>query len=82
MALVPGAHYMVASAAPHSKYFYRLTLYTLDHKIGSCIPIAEMRTGTKAYNLQARYMVHKGKQGIMITYTRRCLRYEDDCDKG
>lgn len=82
IALVPGAHYMVASAAPYSKYFYRLTLYTLDNKAGGCIPIAEIRTGTKAYNLQARYMVHKGKQGIMITYTRRCIRHERDCDKG
>lgn len=82
MALVPGGHYMVASQAPYGKYFHRLTLYTLDNKAGACIPIAEMRTGTKAYGVQARYTAYKGQQGIMISYTRRCLTSARDCGKG
>lgn len=82
LALLPGGHYLVAACAPHGRYFWRITLYALDQKVAGALPVAEVRTGTKAYNLRVMYAPWQGEMGIMICYTRRCIRNEEDCFKG
>ncbi|KAF7307253.1 hypothetical protein MIND_00519000 [Mycena indigotica] len=70
MSLLPGGKFLVASVRDLDSHRYYLTLFSLEHPQGCCA-VARLPTGSKAYDLQAKYIKYKGKQGIMIAYTKR-----------
>nr|GAT59839.1 predicted protein [Mycena chlorophos] len=70
MSLLPGGKFLVASVRDLDSHRYYLTLFSLEHPKGSCA-VARLPTGSKAYDLQAKYIKYEGKQGIMIAYTKR-----------
>jgi hypothetical protein len=68
--MVPGGKFLVASVRDrvHARFF--IEVYALDVMHG-CRLLARLPTFYKVYDLQAKYMAHKGRAGIMISYTRR-----------
>ncbi|KAJ7070678.1 hypothetical protein C8F01DRAFT_389157 [Mycena amicta] len=70
MSLLPGSKFLVASVRDFASHRYYLTLFSLEHPDGCCA-VARLPTGSKAYDLQAKYIKYKGKQGILIAYTKR-----------
>ena len=70
MKLLPGSHYLVASATDTTRTQWGIVLYTLGSQSDS-VPIARMPTKSKAYNLDVKYMTLDGVPGITVTFIRR-----------
>ena len=70
MVLLPGSQYLVATVSDFTKKDWSLVIYVLDSR-WNVIPIARIPTGTKGYNLQAKYLTINGVHGITIAYVRR-----------
>lgn len=79
MVVLPGGKYMVASVCNLARNHYSLIVFSLDHRIGGIVPLAETPVKQKAYNLKARYMNIDGTPSIVIAYVRRKMssRYSD-----
>jgi hypothetical protein len=70
MTVLPGGKYLVASVRDTGNKRYAIIVYVMDH-CGHNVALAKTPTKSKAYNLQAKYMTHRGVQGITISYIRR-----------
>ncbi|KDR85570.1 hypothetical protein GALMADRAFT_234511 [Galerina marginata CBS 339.88] len=68
--LLPGGKFLVASVKDRCNFRFFILVYALDVMHGSRL-LARLPTFYKVFNLQAKYMYHDGKPGIMISYTRR-----------
>ncbi|KAL0951881.1 hypothetical protein HGRIS_008540 [Hohenbuehelia grisea] len=68
--VLPGGKYLLASERDVKGYRYYLSLYALNHPSGPLI-LARTETETKIFNIQAKYMEHNGRMGIMTTCLRR-----------
>ncbi|KAG6334135.1 hypothetical protein ID866_4958 [Astraeus odoratus] len=66
MVVLPGGKYMVASVCNWAKNLYSLVVYSLDHRAGGIVPLAETPVKQKAYNLKAKYMTADGQPSIVI----------------
>jgi len=74
--LLPGGKFLVASAKDRSNFRFYILVYALDIMYGSRL-VARLPTFFKVYDLQAQYMDHKTRPGIMVSYTRR--RFKNGC---
>ena len=81
MILLPGSQYMVASVSETSGQDWSLVVFVMDGRY-NVVPLAKTPTGTRAYNLQAKYMSMDGVVGITIAYVRRAWRHRGDAKKG
>ncbi|KAF8963901.1 hypothetical protein BDZ97DRAFT_1919431 [Flammula alnicola] len=72
--LVPGGKFLVASVKDRSNFRFFIMVYALDVMYG-CRLLARLPTFFKVYDLQAKYLEHDGRPGIMISYTRRRFKY-------
>lgn len=68
--MVPGGKFLVASVRDRLQDRFYIEVYALDVMHG-CRLLARMSTFYKVYDIQAKYMHHNGRPGIMISYTRR-----------
>lgn len=69
---------MVASVRDAEPNSYALLLYMLDHRVKRMWPMARIRTESKAYFLEAKYMRCKGQLGVTIAYVRREPKHSSD----
>lgn len=70
MVILPGSHYLVASVSDRGSDNWAIVIYAMDHRFGGAVALAKAPTGTKAYNLQARYLTIRENQSIAISYCR------------
>ncbi|THH11448.1 hypothetical protein EW146_g8039, partial [Bondarzewia mesenterica] len=78
MKFLPGGQHMIASVRDGDPNAYSLLLFTMEHRVKLAWPIAKIRTESKAYTLEAKYMKHGGELGIMIGYVRREPKHSAD----
>ncbi|TFY68758.1 hypothetical protein EVG20_g3436 [Dentipellis fragilis] len=71
MKMVPGGHHMLASVRDFAENRYALVLFMMEHRVYGEYPIAKTPTESKAYHIQAKYMVYEGEMGVMVAYVRR-----------
>jgi hypothetical protein len=76
MVMLPGGKYLVASVKDDLRDSYAIMIFVLDYRIGGTIAVAKTSTPTKAYNLQAKYMVYQDQKGLMVSYTLRDTKYK------
>ncbi|KAH9911275.1 uncharacterized protein BXZ73DRAFT_82900 [Epithele typhae] len=75
MALLPGGQYIVASIVD-SKGQHSVEVLTSDYGYAVGFPVAQVKTSTRAFGVQAKYLTSEGVQGIAIAYTRRDYKRE------
>lgn len=71
---LPGGKFLVASAKDRANFRFYVLVYALDIMYGSRL-LARLPTYYKVYDVQAHYMNHNGRPGIMISYTRRRFQH-------
>ncbi|KAA1474527.1 hypothetical protein DENSPDRAFT_841126 [Dentipellis sp. KUC8613] len=71
MKMVPGGHHMLASVRDFAENRYALVLFMMNHRVHGEYPIAKTPTESKAYRIQAKYMMYEGEMGVMVAYVRR-----------
>ncbi|KAE9401917.1 hypothetical protein BT96DRAFT_572810 [Gymnopus androsaceus JB14] len=71
MKLLPGGQYMVASVKDSSSRRFYICIFCLDHPEPNYPPLARLPVPSKAFNLEARFLPHEGRQGITIMYSQR-----------
>jgi hypothetical protein len=74
MVILPGGHHLVASIKEETCNSFALMLFVLDYRNSGALPLAKSDTSTQPYNLQAKYMPFRGKNGIMIACTLKDIR--------
>jgi hypothetical protein len=70
MKLLPGGKYLIASVKDAYSYRFFVIVYHLDHPNGYQA-LARAPTHGKAFDLQAKYNMVDGEQGILIAFVRR-----------
>lgn len=68
--LLPGGNFLVASVKDRANFRFYIHLYALDVVSGSRL-LARYPVPHKAFDIQAKYMDHQGKPGIMISFSTR-----------
>jgi hypothetical protein len=71
---LPGGKFLVASAKDRCNFRFYILVYALDIMNGSRL-LARLPTYFKVYDLQAHYMDHKHRPGIMVSYIRRRFKH-------
>lgn len=71
LCLLPGSQYLIASVIDRTLERCKIIVFTLDHKFGGAVPLAQCTTDTKAFGITAKYLTVKGKQGIVISFLMR-----------
>lgn len=82
LCLLPGSQYLIASVCDRTLKRFSIILFTLDHKFGGAVPLAQCQTDGKAFGLTARYMTVRGNQGIVIAYLLRHWKDPEDGKRG
>ncbi|KIK62242.1 hypothetical protein GYMLUDRAFT_260384 [Collybiopsis luxurians FD-317 M1] len=71
MKLLPGGQYMVASVKDTASRVFHICIFCLDHPESNFPPLAKLPLPSKAINIEARFLTHHGRQGIMVMYSLR-----------
>jgi hypothetical protein len=72
--LLPGGKFLVASVKDRANFRFFIQVYALDVVSGSRL-LARYRVPHKAFDVQAKYMDHHRKPGIMISFTTRKFKH-------
>ncbi|KAI0801556.1 hypothetical protein C8Q74DRAFT_1242789 [Fomes fomentarius] len=81
IALLPGGQYLVAAMADRSRTRFSIEVFTSDFNYSLGFPVARLESGTKAFDLRAKYMTIHDEQGIVIGYVTRTYRRERYSDR-
>ncbi|KAI0058457.1 hypothetical protein BV25DRAFT_1902163 [Artomyces pyxidatus] len=73
--LVPGGKYALVSVC--RGYQYAISLCILDHRVKIAYTMSMLGTGTKAYNIELKYMRYKGVLGLTLAFMRRRPKKKD-----
>ncbi|KAK7464640.1 hypothetical protein VKT23_005848 [Stygiomarasmius scandens] len=83
MILLPGGNFLVASLTDYSRTRFYIQIFSLDHPShDGRYGLARKAVQTKAFNLRAKFMEYRGKQGIMIMFSMRKPGVEPEKPKG
>ncbi|THU89910.1 hypothetical protein K435DRAFT_676883 [Dendrothele bispora CBS 962.96] len=83
MILLPGGKFLVASVTDFRRTRFFIQVFSLDHPSHEGkYALAKRPVTTKAFNLRAKFMKYKGKQGIMIMFSMRKPGVESEKPKG
>ncbi|TFK41980.1 hypothetical protein BDQ12DRAFT_349602 [Crucibulum laeve] len=74
MKIVPGGKFLIASVFNPAIYCFSIRVYALDHPHGPRA-LTQYKTFSRAEQIQAKYAVYEGRQGIMIAFVRK--RYQN-----